>query len=741
MKLVDVKGKNTYSQIRQALIDNPARFVGLSAFHPDFNVMRWMGEMVKSHQPNTTLLVGNAHATIDPQDFIYMESPFDIAVLGEGEITCLELAKMDKEIYSAIKGIAFYKPEKFNDFGRGCIKTGVRDFMGLAELPTPAYDHIDMEFYLRPTKLIIRRLYARVMPILTGRGCPFNCLRGNSLIDTVEMGKMPISELVGKTPLVLTRDPHTKKPIYVRPAAIFKTRKDAELIRVHFTDGSHIDCTPDHRFMALQYKNQFQPRKEWEVEAQYLKTGQNVVACRYPGQLKGARTMMERLLGRSLNKGEIVHHKNKDKDDQYYNNIEVISSHKEHLNKRHPEFSERMKGKNNPVHLFTKEQLSDIGRKNNKGKRRTSEQKERYSQSKLGSKNPNFGKATWNKGLTKETDERVAKYGRKHLITNALKRVDINNHKVSHIEKLSIREDVYCMNLPGYDWFFANDILVHNCLFCAANVVWKANRGVCSRVRPVGNVIDEIDLLRDRHKADFVYLSDDMFGVNKKWIGRWFDRYGSYFEHYHFPYGCQTRANIITEDMVIKLKESGCIQLDIGVESGDQKVLDLVNKKITLEQVRQSFEWCRKHKLRSFATMMINMPHETKKSIQLSERLLKEIRPSAGVTFAVCTPYPGARIYESYVNPKLTCDEYGLLDGNNLRPDERFRMTEHTMNLNKLRKRLSRKFKAIPIVEKMFPFEKRYWWTVFRSVRLRSYVWAWTKDILKTFLTYWRHRF
>ena len=82
-------------------------------------------------------------------------------------------------------------------------------------------------------------------------GCPNKCLRGDTVIHTIE-GDFPIEELVGKEDVrVMTRDPNTYEPVFVPAIHIRKTGTNENLVRVHFTDRTHIDCTPDHKFMRI----------------------------------------------------------------------------------------------------------------------------------------------------------------------------------------------------------------------------------------------------------------------------------------------------------------------------------------------------------------------------------------------------------------------------------------------------------------------------------------------------------
>jgi anaerobic magnesium-protoporphyrin IX monomethyl ester cyclase len=144
--------------------ENP-RFVGLASFVTDYSQAFYLAEQIQE-KITTTVIVGNAHPSIRPQDFIYSSSPFNIAVLGEGEITVSEI--LAGKPLEEINGIAY--------MDRGTMVVNPkREVMDLSECGMPAYHLIDMERYAKPTKYIIRRLPASAAVIYTGRGCPYNC--------------------------------------------------------------------------------------------------------------------------------------------------------------------------------------------------------------------------------------------------------------------------------------------------------------------------------------------------------------------------------------------------------------------------------------------------------------------------------------------------------------------------------------------------------------------------------------
>jgi radical SAM superfamily enzyme YgiQ (UPF0313 family) len=76
------------------------------------------------------------------------------------------------------------------------------------------------------------------------------------------------------------------------------------------------------------------------------------------------------------------------------------------------------------------------------------------------------------------------------------------------------------------------------------------------------------------------------------------------------------------------MANSGCIQLDFGVERGSDRALAELKKGITIEQIKTTFSFCHKYKIRSFANFLVNIPGETPQDWYDIEKLIKEIKPT-----------------------------------------------------------------------------------------------------------------
>ncbi len=145
------------------------RFVGLAAFVTDYDILVDLAGRIR-REYDGTIVVGNAHASISPEDFLFEGSPFDLVVRGEGELTVRELLASYKPGVDGkhIRGIAYRMDGQV-------VQTPNRELMDLSECGMPAYHKIDMTWYTEPRKVVIRRLAAVAAVIYIGRGCPFRC--------------------------------------------------------------------------------------------------------------------------------------------------------------------------------------------------------------------------------------------------------------------------------------------------------------------------------------------------------------------------------------------------------------------------------------------------------------------------------------------------------------------------------------------------------------------------------------
>jgi anaerobic magnesium-protoporphyrin IX monomethyl ester cyclase len=272
-----------------------------------------------------------------------------------------------------------------------------------------------------------------------------------------------------------------------------------------------------------------------------------------------------------------------------------------------------------------------------------------------------------------------------------------------------------------------------DCNFCASNVVWNTNdksTNNVTRMRPLSDVMDELELLQNQYGFEFFYILDDTFGLVDRVIVEFCEEYIK--RGLKMLWGAETRAPCIKNPETAQLmKKAGCIQLDFGVESGSPKILELVQKKIKVEQIHTAFDLCHEHGIRTFANLLLNMPQENDEDLQMSHDLLERIRPTY-TSIGLTQPYPGTPLYNQ-LPKKIDKSDYHTL--NRITPIEKFRFADHNHDLTELLFDWQIKYKQYPFFDRsMFVASWSYWRKIFTSKHLLDYLFYFLKDVSWTLI-------
>ncbi|MEI8182357.1 MAG: radical SAM protein [Desulfomonile sp.] len=189
-----------------------------------------------------------------------------------------------------------------------------------------------------------------------------------------------------------------------------------------------------------------------------------------------------------------------------------------------------------------------------------------------------------------------------------------------------------------------------DCSYCASRNIW----GKSVRLRSVSSIIKELCLLRDsaNHAGDrpgrwVVKVVDDTFTVNRKRTLALLDEIIAQGLHC-FEFTGGVRADTLDETLVAKMREANFRRVTLGVESGSPKILKLIRKGQTNEDVKRAIRLLRDAGIRSHAFFMIGLPEETTEDIKLSQQLILDARPDY-VEVNMVTPYPGTEIFEKLI--------------------------------------------------------------------------------------------
>lgn len=177
------------------------------------------------------------------------------------------------------------------------------------------------------------------------------------------------------------------------------------------------------------------------------------------------------------------------------------------------------------------------------------------------------------------------------------------------------------------------------CIFCLTHQV----SGYKLRQRTPDNIVAEIKECIGKYKIQDFHFRTDTFTADKQWVIELCKKITD--ENLNINWVCTSRVDSIDEEMLCRMKKAGCWGISFGVESGNQQMLDRIKKGIKIEQVKKTFELCRKYKIDSFAYFLIGLPWETEETVNDSIALAIEIDPSIAEFFIVY-PFPGTEFYK-----------------------------------------------------------------------------------------------
>ena len=184
---------------------------------------------------------------------------------------------------------------------------------------------------------------------------------------------------------------------------------------------------------------------------------------------------------------------------------------------------------------------------------------------------------------------------------------------------------------------------VYWCEFCTT----VRMHGRKYRMRSSKRVVDELEFLHKTYNVDHFTFCDDAFTVDQARSDEMCNeilRRGL-----KIRWNCGTRVDMLTKELLQKMKEAGCISVWFGVESGSQQVLDAMKKGITPELTMKVFGWVREVELKPVPNVILGFPGETKESAWKTIKFVEKISPDDVGFYNVATPFPGTPMYDQVV--------------------------------------------------------------------------------------------
>ncbi len=184
------------------------------------------------------------------------------------------------------------------------------------------------------------------------------------------------------------------------------------------------------------------------------------------------------------------------------------------------------------------------------------------------------------------------------------------------------------------------------CGFCSSRNFWQKK----VRFRSPENVIEEIKGIQKRYKINYLMFWDDCFTANRNVVLKILR--GMIKSKFNIAWRTATRADLIDEELLSLMKRAGCTKLEIGVETGSPRIQRLIKKDINNTQIKNAFHLLCQQNVPSGAFFMAGFPEETKKDLEETFTLLKQI-PSSEIAFNIFDPMPGSELWDRCIELKL----------------------------------------------------------------------------------------
>lgn len=184
----------------------------------------------------------------------------------------------------------------------------------------------------------------------------------------------------------------------------------------------------------------------------------------------------------------------------------------------------------------------------------------------------------------------------------------------------------------------------YHCRWCSHSTYGKTHR----RRSPEG-VVDEVQWILERYNPEQVWFADDVFTIHHGWL----DRYAAEMQRrgLRIPFECITRADRMNPRVAAQLADLGCDRVWIGSESGSQRLLDAMERGVTVAQVRAAVAQLKQNGIRTGMFFMWGYEGEELEDIEATYDHVQACQPDVFFT-TVSYPIKGTPYYDE-VAPKL----------------------------------------------------------------------------------------
>lgn len=192
----------------------------------------------------------------------------------------------------------------------------------------------------------------------------------------------------------------------------------------------------------------------------------------------------------------------------------------------------------------------------------------------------------------------------------------------------------------------------YTCNFC-----YHSNR---ARYRKIPDMMAEADEMLARYDANLLYFGDDLVLASPKRARELTEAITRLSRPVEYSVSCRFDIlSRIDDDLLREMRRTGCRIMGLGIESGSQRILDVMHKRITVEQIREGLRRLKNVRILPTVSIMVGQLSETREDVEESMALMLDaVRENIYVQFAftITTPFPGTELYQLAIDQGMLRD-------------------------------------------------------------------------------------
>jgi radical SAM superfamily enzyme YgiQ (UPF0313 family) len=203
-----------------------------------------------------------------------------------------------------------------------------------------------------------------------------------------------------------------------------------------------------------------------------------------------------------------------------------------------------------------------------------------------------------------------------------------------------IKHNEYLRGIRGISMLISRGC-PYDCTFCAVH----ETMGKKWRIKAPELLVNEIIELKNKYGIEGVWFKDSIFNIDKKWV----EEFCSLLieKKVDIEFQVNTRIDLVDEEQIKLMKKAGLTQLDFGIESGSDRILEILHKHIKVDQIKEKIAIAHQY-VKVFGFFMIGIPGETEEDVHKTFELAKELELDTS-SWSIYSPLPGSTLYNEFL--------------------------------------------------------------------------------------------